>query len=80
MKLQSYPKNYRNYRRKAGRGRGGPPQGRAHQLVIQYQMVNPENIHTSSIIQTAQVISMNISEYTYMHTISEKRGNEFGGV
>ena len=26
------------------------PQGRAHQLVIQYQMASPENIYTSNTI------------------------------
>ena len=53
-------------------------------------MVSPENIHTSNIIQTEQVIFRNIYVYTctyiyteayhaYMHaiTINEKEGHEF---
>lgn len=38
-------------------------------------MVNPENIHTSNIIQTEQVIFRDISEYIII--ISEKRGHKF---
>lgn len=30
--------------------------GKAHQLVIQYRMINPEITHMSDIIQTKQVI------------------------
>lgn len=39
--------------------RDSPPQGRAHQLVIQYPMASPENIHASSSTQTEQVIFRN---------------------
>ena len=42
-------------------------------------MVNPENIHTSNIIQTEQVIFRNIYVYTYMcvMTINTKGSHEF---
>lgn len=32
----------------AGHRRGGPSQEKAHQLVVHYQMVNPENAHTGN--------------------------------
>lgn len=34
------------------------PQGRAHQLAMQYKMISPENIHVSSSIQNGLVICM----------------------
>lgn len=43
---------------------------RAHQLLAQYQMVSPENIHTSNIIWAEQVIFRDICVYTT--TLSEK--------
>ena len=50
--------------------------GRAHQLIVQCQMVSPENICMSNTIQTVPVILRNIyvCAYTYMHaiTVSEK--------
>jgi hypothetical protein len=57
-------------RRAASRGNSLSP-GRAHQLVIQYPMVSPENTHTSTI-QTGQVVFMYLERiyvYTYMHVI-----------
>lgn len=59
-----------------------------HQVVIQYQMVSPEDIHGSNIIQTKQVTFRNIYNiylyvyaYTYLHaiTINERRGHKFKG-
>lgn len=38
-------------------------------LVIQYQMIRPENIHTHIIIQNEQIIFKNICVYTYIHSI-----------
>lgn len=52
-----YTKNYRQIN--AGSSRDSFPQRRAHQLVVQYQMASPENIHTSSI-HTGQVVFMNV--------------------
>ena len=43
------------------------PRQRAHQMIVQWQTVIPENIHTSNIIQNEQVIFRNIL------TISEKK-------
>ena len=40
-------------------------QGRAHPLVIQYQMVSSENIHVNNIIQTEQVVFMNLGAHTH---------------
>ena len=42
--------------RKARRERGGLYQGRAHKPEVQGQMVNFENMYTSNIIQTEQVL------------------------
>lgn len=55
-------------------GRNRRPQGRAHQLVIQHQMVNPEPICISSI-QTEEVDFRNIYEYMHVITVIEKRGH-----
>jgi hypothetical protein len=43
MRFQLYTKNYRQIQ-SAESGRNSLSQGRVHQLVIQYQMVSPENI------------------------------------
>ena len=59
MRLQPYTKNYRPLR-DAESGRNSLPQGRAHQLVIQYQMVSLENRHTHNIIQAEQGVFMYI--------------------
>lgn len=40
------------------------PQGRTHQLVIQYQMITPENIHISNVTQMEQLY---LGMYVYMH-------------
>ena len=56
---------------------------RGHQSVVQDQMVSPENIHTSTIIQIGKAILWNI--YVQIHidprvtTINDKRGQEFKG-
>ena len=68
-------KNYRQLRNAESR-RHSLSQERAHQLVIHYQIVNPENLHTSNTTQTELVIAMylGICEcyvclwlYIYMH-------------
>lgn len=43
--------------------------------------VNPENIHTSIIVWTEQLIFGNINKYTHMHAITTdgKRGHGFEG-
>lgn len=38
---------------------------RAHQLVIQYQVASPENIHTNNIIYTEQIVFMYFKTHTY---------------
>jgi hypothetical protein len=63
MIAQSYTKNCRQLS-KARRERGGLPQGTVCQLVVKLQIVNPENIHTSNIIWTQQVIFRKIKVYT----------------
>lgn len=54
VKSQPYTENQRSL--KNAKGRRSPPHGKAHQLVIQYHMVIPENIHVSNIIHTNQSI------------------------
>lgn len=55
---QPYTTSYRQLRN--GESGSSLPHGRVHWLIIQYQMVNPENIHAINIIQTKQV------EFTYL--------------
>lgn len=66
--------------RNAENGRNSPLQGRVQQLVIQHQVISPENIHTINIL-TQKVIFRNIYVYTdtYIHatTNNEKRNHEF---
>ena len=54
--------------KKARNRSSGLPQGRAHQYIVQCQMVSSENICTGNIIQTEQVIFKHIYLYTYAHT------------
>lgn len=58
-------KNYRQLRDAESR-RNSLTQGRAHALGIQYQMVGPENVHTSNIIQTEQAIFRNMCIWKYI--------------
>jgi hypothetical protein len=53
-------------------GRSIPPWGRVHMLAVQYQMISPENLHKSNIIQTEKCICMNtyILTNTHMHLIT----------
>lgn len=56
--FQPYTKDYSSLgNAESGRNR---PQGRAHQLVSQYQTVTPEDMHTSDTIQTEQIAFKNI--------------------
>ena len=52
-RLQTYINNYRQLK-KTGSGRS-LPQERVHQLVFQHQIISPENIHTSNIVQVSPV-------------------------
>ena len=56
-------KNYGQLRN-AESGRHGLPQGRAHPLVTQYQMISDENMHTSSMMHTEQVVFRGIPIHT----------------
>lgn len=38
-------------------------------MVIQYQIVSPENIHKSNIMHTEQVLFMYLRMYRYMYMI-----------
>jgi hypothetical protein len=53
-------------------GRGGPSQGRALQLVVQFQTISPEK-HTialfSSIVWNEQFVLKRLYIYMYMYTI-----------
>lgn len=61
--------------RKAGSKRGGLLQNRTHQPAVQGQMVSPESINTSNIMEAEQVIFTNIYVYVYIHviTVTEKK-------
>lgn len=65
--------------RKADSGRNRPLQERAHQLVIQYQMVSPKKMYVNGIVQNEFLMSGNICVYTYTHvaTMKRNRGHEF---
>lgn len=64
-RLQHYTKNYRHLKKKAEKGRNRLSQEREHQLIIQYQMISPENKNTCNVIETEKTISRNI--YVYKH-------------
>lgn len=51
MRVQPYIKNYRQIMN-AENTENSLSQGRVYQLIIQYQMVNPDNTHTINIIET----------------------------
>lgn len=53
---------HENYRqmRKPGNGKGGLAGGKVHHLAVQCQIVNPENIYSSNILQIGHVILRNI--------------------
>jgi hypothetical protein len=85
MRPSPYKKKDRQLRN-AGNGRNSLPWGNTQQVVGQYQMVSPRNIHTSNRIQTSRLyleiyvcVCVYIYIYIYMReiTISEKRGYEF---
>lgn len=63
----TWPQPYTERNRKAGSRRGGLPQGRTHQLVVQGQVVSPEDIHISNI-WTQQVLFRNVYACTHVHT------------
>jgi hypothetical protein len=57
LRSHPYTKNYRKLRN-AESWRSSLLKRRTHQVVIQHQMVSPENIHTSDILQTEQNIDI----------------------
>lgn len=61
-------------------GRNGLPHGTAHPLVIQYQMLSPEDVHTSNIIHTDHVLLLTYvhkDTYIYETAINERTGSGF---
>lgn len=58
--------------KESGNERNSLPQGRAHHLATQYQMVGPENTHANNIVQNKDIIYV----YTHIHAIiiTGKRG------
>jgi hypothetical protein len=74
---QPYTKSYRQLR-DAEHRRDSLSQGRTHPLLIQYQMVSPENKHTSNIIQTEEFIFRNIYMYLHIHIcMKQQKGHGF---
>lgn len=65
MTPQPYTKDCRQLRK--AESRRSFPQGRAQQLVTQYQIVSQENIHISNIKGIEQVIVTILYLYAYMH-------------
>lgn len=74
-KLQLYTENVRHLR-KAGRRRNKLFQGRAYCLVIQYQLISPENIHASNITKTEQLLFQNIFIF-HAIKINQRRDHRF---
>ena len=56
MKPRSYTRTTHKQRQFKVGGVVSPPLKRAHQFVIQYQIVSPENMYASNIIQKVNVI------------------------
>ena len=79
IRPKPYTESYRQLRNVESRRKKSSP-GLSYQLVIQYQVVRPVNIHTSHSIQTGNYIcNIYVNNYTYMYitTINEKRGHKF---
>ena len=76
MKNYPRPQPYTKLNKKLGLGED-LSQRRAHQLVVQYQSVIPENIHTNNVIYTYQVIFRNIYVHVCIHSINKKRSHGF---
>lgn len=56
-------------------GRNGLP-ATVHQLVIQYPMISPQNMHVGSTLQTEKFVSMNMCAYMCVCiTMDEKRSH-----
>lgn len=72
---QSYIKDYW-YLRNVGNGRDDLSQGKAHQLLVQGQMVSPENEYIVNIIRTRKIKSriIYVQAYAYMLANDSKRG------
>lgn len=66
---QYYTKSYRQLW-SAESERNIHPQGRAYQLVIQYQMISPENVHIQVALYTVSRIYLSILEYSCIYTCS----------
>lgn len=56
LRLQPYTRDYRQLRDTEDEKKLSPGNG----MSITNRMVNPENIHTSNIIQTEKVVFMNL--------------------
>lgn len=65
----NYLKNYRQPR-KAGSRWGDLPQKTAHQLVVGWKLVCPENKHTNNIIQCTYIIFMNLYFFAYSYILA----------
>lgn len=61
MSPQSYTKNYKQLRSNSRRRSHG------YGEVILYQIANLQNLHTSNIIKTYQVVIMCFGIYNYIH-------------
>jgi hypothetical protein len=69
---QPSTKNHKQFS-KSGHGKGSLSQGRTHQLVVQFQMVIPENMHAGSIIRTEQILFSNLCIQIYIFAIDKRK-------
>lgn len=67
MRPQPYMKGYKKRRKDACR-RNGLPQGKAHQLVLQHQIVSPEDIYASNHILMVKAVSLYLGRLAYTLT------------
>lgn len=65
MRPQLYTKNYMPLRN-TNSGRNSLLHGRIHQLVTQYEMIRPENIHRNNIIQTEKTVLVYSGVFVYV--------------
>jgi hypothetical protein len=81
MKLQSYPKNYSNYRRKAGSGRGVFPR-EEHTNWLSNAKWSTLKRYLQVALYRLNRLYLGIYESIHicMQLAGKNRGNEFGGV
>lgn len=80
LKSQPFTKNCRQLRNAKSGRKSLFSQGRAHQMITQYQVLSPENTHTNSVIQTEQVAFTHTHTTTMKKEVMNLRGNKKGYI